>query len=115
MIESSLSTDSEVEIVSMYAIGIAFSLPFSDGCGGCIVVTARIVLVVGISFPSGTVMTKSITFGSEVAGVGVVTTTLFLVGGGVYCGAGFGFALLPASIRPSNFFRAFWKFVETSC
>ena len=49
MIESSLSTDSEVEIVSMYAIGIAFSLPFSDGCGGGIVVTARIVLVVGIS------------------------------------------------------------------
>jgi hypothetical protein len=59
MIESSLSTDSEVEIVSMKAIGMASSLPLFDGGGAYCFVVARIVLVVGPSNSSGTVILSS--------------------------------------------------------
>jgi hypothetical protein len=114
MIESSLSTDSEVEIVSMTAIGIASSLPFFDGGGAYCLVVARSVLVVGPSNSSGTVMTRSITFGSDTAGVGVVTCTVLFWGGVITCMSGFGLDVVPASIRPSNFLRANWKFVYTA-
>ena len=114
MIESSLSTDSEVDTVSMNAIGVASSLPFFDGGGAYCYVTARSVLVVGPSNSSGTETIRSITFGSEIAGVGVVIFNVLFWGGVVLCGAGFGLVLMPASIRPSNFLRATWKFVYTA-
>jgi hypothetical protein len=114
MIESSLSTDSEVEIVSMTAIGMASSLPLFDGGGAYFFVIARSVLVVGPSNSSGTVMTRSITFGSDTAGVGVVACNVIFWGGEVFYRSGFGYVLVPASIRPSNFLRASWKLVYTA-
>ena len=104
---SSLAPADDVDTVSRYARGDAFSLPFREARGGWMVVTARSLLVVGAFASSGTVITRSMTFGSDVAGVGVASTTWVVTGDCTVCGAGVGIRLaVSASISPSNFFNA---------
>jgi hypothetical protein len=79
--EASLASADDVDTVSRYARGDAFSLPFREARGGWMVVTARSLLVVGAFASSGTVITRSMTFGSEVAGVGETIPTLVVTGG----------------------------------
>ena len=64
-IESSLSTDSEVEIISMYAIGFAISLPFSEAGCGFFGVGVGCLLVVGLFTSFSVFSTKSIMFGDK--------------------------------------------------
>ena len=62
------------------------------------------------------VITRSITFGAERVGVGLVVT---IVPGGLGVstwGGGLGeMGCYFAAISPSNLVSAFWKFVDTSC
>ena len=77
----SLAASEEVDTVARYARGDAFSLPFSDACGGWMVEAGRSVLVVGASSSSGIVITRSMIFGSDEVGVGDACTTWVVTGG----------------------------------
>ena len=117
-IESSLSIDSEsdadVDTVSINANGAAGSLPFSDGYWGWRIGRVLSTLVFGASYVAGAVKTKSMTFGSDVAGVEDEISGLSWVGMQFLPGVGMGgITELPLSISPSNFFRARWKFDYT--
>jgi hypothetical protein len=107
IIESSLSTDSEVDTVSIWASGVTNSLPFREVCCGVILMAVRSLLVVGQSSSSGIEITRSIILGAEFAGVGGVSIGLVLAGVVLSFGAGLGFWWwLSAFIIPSNFRRA---------
>jgi hypothetical protein len=112
---SSLASADDVDTVSRYARGGTFSLPFREARGGWVVVAARSLLVVGALSSSGIVITRSMIFGSDVAGAGVASTGLVVTGGFPVCGAGEGIRLAASAIiSPSNFFNACWKFDVTS-
>jgi hypothetical protein len=55
IIESSLSTDSDVDTVSMWASGVTYSLPFREVYWGRILMAVWSLLVVGWSSSSGIV------------------------------------------------------------
>jgi hypothetical protein len=68
-IESSLSTDSAIDIVSITAMGCISSFPLWEGSCCTVSTSVRSLLVVGRSSLSGIVMTRSITFGADAVGV----------------------------------------------
>jgi hypothetical protein len=105
-IDSSLSTDSEVEIISMYAIGTAFSLPLYEAGCGYFGVGSSSLLVVGFFTSFSVCSTKLMMFGDKIVGTGAAWTML-LVYIGVWAG-GFGLFCLvwPDAIIPSNLRRA---------
>lgn len=82
-------------------------MPLSEGGGAVIFRAARSLLVAGWSTSSGTEMTKSMTFGYELAGV-VMTAFCMIFAGGLPAGGGNVGCLAGLSDRiiPSNFLSA---------
>ena len=83
------------------------SLPFIEGGGAVIFKAARSWLVAGWSTSSGTVRTKSMTFGYDMAGVGVAAFCFNIAGGSTAGGGTVSFLVgMSAWIIPSNFLSA---------
>jgi hypothetical protein len=105
--KSSLAPASDVDTVLMYTRGDTCSLPFREARGGWIVAAVRSLLIVGLFSSSGTVITRSMTLGSELAGVGVASIIVVFTGGLPLCVAIAGIRLeVSARISPLNFFNA---------